>query len=222
MYIFDEHRNVRRYIPPDFYEELISSQKGKSLIGMSLYQISGEYIDKRIFELAKNEIDHGFVYVAEKLWLESFLASGRKLEYVRYSSWLGVNFFESFKESMTFLKYEIQRGDWPEYVWSIDLMSKELGLNFKELNYDSFDFPDEFEVLILGSSENLSAGHMVSAYEYLHDFEYMLERLSNRLKFEESAYVESIEVITDENSYFWTLNLADSGGVWDVWLNNRK
>lgn len=222
MYIFDEHAGKRSYIPLEEYEQLVAFNKQTSLIGFDVKIFGNEGIQKRISELETFEQKKGFIFVAEKLWLLDILNGEFDCENNRYYRWLEKRLYNIFPNNFSFVEYEHQTEIHPRKIWKLKIETKELGLNFKEFTHLNLNFPKELEILIYGSEQCLSPSHLVAAYEFMHDLEYMMEVLSIDPGSYRKCDILSIETIVQENPYFWSLNqISEYGAEFDVWLRYR-
>lgn len=209
MYIQPNSKEIRKYIPQQEYFELMAQQKRRSYVGLSLRNCAHEEIKKRIDELKELE-KIGFVFFGEKNWLQNYYKDG-KITVENYSSWVLDNFSNYLKIEFTIAEnYPLNKDG---VVWTADLNTENLLLDFKELNNPFFEKLDELEIFIAGSEHAPSSIHLVQAFEFLHNFEYALHTFPHGDKGRAPLGITGIDVTNMEDPRRWELNVISEYGA---------
>lgn len=212
----------RTSIPQPEYEALVLQSKQKTLIG-DKGKIFGDIdIKKRIADLEALEQSKGFVFVAEKLWLLDVLSEKFDGGHFHYHKWLEKKLFETYPKSLSFSEFEPEIDYYPNKAWKLAIDSKPAQLNFSCFEHRGLNYPDSLDVFIYGSQKGFSPAHLVTAYEYMHDLEYMMELHNQDPSPYQKNDIMNIAVVSAENPYRWTINLmSEYGSEWDTYFNFR-
>jgi len=213
MNIIDTHKAIRKFIPVAKYEELIDSVRDSSLIGA---YISGIDVNPRINHLQSLESDLGFVYVGEKEWLQ------RKDEFPIYSGWVREVLATSQDLTTRYVEYDDEGKYWPRNVFEIALDTKHIKLNFDEITHSSYFFPDELIINVACINDEVSLSHLVSAFEVIHDLEYILSIVSLSANAVVQDNITSIDLVSIEEPRLWSIFQEGDGLEFDRPVLNRK
>ncbi len=216
------NNNIRQYICPDEYRQLYGAQADQSFIGHSLYQTAVSVIQKRIDRLQSMEDSLGFIYVGEKQWLQAYLDRAKDQNIIRYEYWVREFFSCTLKLNFEYENYDLARPEFPNMVWKTTIETEGLREFENKLLYQEYFFPKKLEIRVFGNEKEISASHLNRVFEFLFDFEYMLSELNSANEKESSLLIDSIEIITQEEPMYWTINVSDCGGEYDQLLLNRK
>jgi hypothetical protein len=213
MHILSTHKPIRKFIPVTKYEEMIDSARDSSLIGS---YVCGIDVNPRINYLQSLESDIGFVYVGEKEWLQ------RKNEFPTYSSWVKEIIATSPDLTTRYVEYDDEGKYWPKNVFEINVNTRRIKLSFDELTHSSYFFPDEVIINVACISDEVSLSHLVSAFEVIHDLEYILSVVSLSDKCDVQDHISSIDLVSIEEPRLWSIFQEGSGLEFDRPVLNRK
>lgn len=217
MSLFEKEK--RRYIEPDKYFEISCLQREKSLCNKG--DLNFELIQDRISELDLLERKLGFVYIAEKRWLECLLEQ-QKLN-IKYSVWLN----DYIKPYFKFVYGEFDK----RVCWQALAYIRIYLINFKELENPAFyavykpliemiDY--SIDVNVIGSKYAPSIEHLVAMYEVLHDLQYYVHMLSHDTHGYEASSVEEINMLDENDPNSWYLTpISEYGNAWDIQFKDR-
>ncbi|MDG9671803.1 hypothetical protein ONV78_28970 [Hahella sp. CR1] len=214
MNLISSHKDIRKNISIDNYEELVCVQKAKTRIG---FCVQGWSVDDRIQELEELEKDYGFVFMAEKEWLLDYRDKGKQPV---YSLWLKEKMWDLLASNIYIIEYDGDPRWWPEKVVQFSVETKGLLFEFsEELEIDCI-FPKTLVINVPYINESVSLPHLVVAYELIHDFEYILQSIS--IYKNANMEVESIDILSMDDPHAWLINQNGDGCVWDMPVRGRK
>ncbi len=214
MNLLDEYRNIRKYIEPEIYEELVAQERKKTRIG---FCVIGWSVDDRIEELQSLEDKFGFVFLGEKAWLSNFKETG---EHPIYSSWLENIVFKKYEDCITIINYNEDKRYWPEKVFQIVIDTNKYVLSFKDSIISNYIYPDKLILNVTSKHNSVSLPHLVVAYELIHDFEYILNAISKTKT--DDMLIESIDIVSKDDPRAWIINQDSFGCVWDMPVRGRN
>lgn len=222
MNVFPSCKTIRRFVSPVEYASLINAQHYQTFIGECLIGYAEDGIKERIHTLTKLEIDHGFVYVGEKQWLEQYLNSSRSEELSRYHYWVKMLLFDVMGMAFSYADYS-ENPHLPTKVWKAEFDGSRYGLGFEALNNPAYAPIEEVELYIFGQEAGLSPAHMVKAFEFMHDLEYILAGMPTGRGDRAPFWVEGLEVTNEEEPMRWELNVvSEYGSIYNQTIVNRR
>jgi hypothetical protein len=219
MNLQTQSKYTRRYFPLKEYLNLQKQQENISYTKNNLKELETRQISKRIEELQKQE-EKGFVYLGEKNWLQSYLESENLEKFKLYSQWVLYN-FENYLE-LNFKPIE-DASNSDIFVWETILDAEDLNLNFKELSMVNSTPFDELELAIIGNKEKISKNHLIKLFEILHNLEYILCDLYEKIPKYSEESIMGIDIINNSDSTNWQLNLiSEYGSEFNIDYQNYK
>jgi len=222
MNIFPSCKTIRRFVSPEEYASLIDAQQYQTFIGECLIGYAEDGIKERIRTLTHLEIDHGFVYVGEKQWLEQYLKKGKSAELSRYHYWVKTLLFDVLGLTFRYAEYS-KNPHFPARVWKAEFDVSRYGLGFEALNNPAYAPIEEIELYIFGQEEGLSPAHLVKAFEFMHDLEYIVAAMPAGRGGSAPLLVEGLEVTNEEEPMRWELNvISEYGSSYNQTIVNRR
>ena len=195
--------SIRQYIPWDDYLKLHEQQRQLSLCNCSLQNIAQDTILNRIRELEALE-SIGFVYVAEKKWLLSYVHNLHQLAHAHYADWLFCIFQTVIVDKpLKWGVYEDEQGHTSEQyqnIWCATAGNTKLLPWFSELKsaevMESLLLEGELAIEIYGPADKPHPVALTRTFEFLHDLPYYLELAKTTLCTQDyNADIEGVSVI---------------------------
>ncbi len=222
MNLFPSCETIRRYVSPEEYASLIYAQRHQTFLGECLIGYAEDGIKERIRTLDKLETDCGFVYVGEKQWLERYLENDRSPELSRYHYWVKTLLVDGMGLEFSYTEYS-KNPHFPGKVWQAEFDGSEYGLGFEALNNPAYGPIEEVELYVFGDEEGLSPAHLIKAFEFMHDLEYILAAMPADRGGRAPLFVEGLEVANEEEPMRWELNVvSEYGSIYNQTIVNRR
>jgi len=204
------------------YAKLFVELSKGSQIGLGVKVYADEVAERRIKVLEHAEVEHGFVYVAEKAWLISFLESNRSDKIQRYSSWVSDWFSENLRE-FSRETYGPESKDYPDYCWVSEIATKDRLTTSSVLENSDFVTRDVLKLSVFGSNTHIHPSNLIRLYEFMHDFEFILKTMKYPRKENDPPLdIIELEVCCEENPMTWAIIVrSEYGSVFDLYFANR-
>ncbi len=222
MNVFPASKAIRRFISFEDYASLIEAQQHQTFIGECLMGYAEDGIKARIRALTRLEVDHGFVYVGEKQWLERYLKSGKRATLSRYHYWVKRALFDGMGLTFSYVEYS-ENPHLPARVWKAEFDASSYGLGFEALNNLAYAPVEELELYVFGQEAGLSPAHLVKAFEFMHDLEYIVAAMPAGRGDRAPLMIEGLEVTNEEEPMRWELNVvSEYGSFYNQTIVNRR